>query len=124
MESSAWHCSSEVCLAKRKVPVDCIYFRCSQAKETLLHALRQCPAADEVWKQLQFAWDQGCNVGEEEWFITETQRLNPQQFQQFGITLWTIWKNRNGELYGERQKPANVAANFIKHYLENTIKLN
>ena len=96
MERSAWHCFSEVCLAKRKVPVDCICFRCSQAEETLLHALRQCPAADEVWKQLQFAWDRGCNVGEEEWFIIEIQRLNLQQFQQFGITLeqkWgTIWR--------------------------------
>ena len=43
--------------------------------------------------------------------------LNRQQLKQFGVTIWSIWNGRNGELFQEERKQAHVAAAWIKQYI-------
>ena len=46
------------------------------------------------------------------------EKLNPVQMQETACTLWTIWNGRNTEVHGDPRINAQVAANFVKHYLE------
>ena len=46
-----------------------------------------------------------------------TEDLKQQQVQQFAVTIWTIWNNRNGELHGEERKTSLAAINFVREYM-------
>ncbi|XVF56484.1 hypothetical protein PTKIN_Ptkin06aG0124800 [Pterospermum kingtungense] len=43
--------------------------------------------------------------------------LTGEQVQQFMVTMWAIWNDRNSELHGENHMPAHVNARFVREYL-------
>ena len=84
-----------------------------------MQALRHCPFELEVWKQLNFAWDQGndITVETEDWIKQKCAMLDQNQLQQLAVTTCTIWSNGNGELHGDERKTPVIAANFVCNYI-------
>lgn len=78
MERNAGNIAYEVNLENRKILVERLCMRCGQTEESVHHELRQCPAAMEVWHQLQFTWDSGSKENGEsvEQLSQRVERLN------------------------------------------------
>ncbi|XVE86314.1 hypothetical protein DITRI_Ditri18aG0025900 [Diplodiscus trichospermus] len=108
-------------LFKRRLPVDATCGRCKNAEESVHHALRSCPVAQDVWQALNFTWDlQGDRQSSSDtWIGSKIRELNQEQLQQHIITLWAIWNARNSEIHGEKRKPALEIARFVHHYIRD-----
>ncbi|XVF88802.1 hypothetical protein PTKIN_Ptkin19aG0080700 [Pterospermum kingtungense] len=107
-------------LARMHIPVSPICQRCKNSLETLEHALRGCPRALEVWRHLTFQWDNdigGNSDFEARRFLKQGWSLAGEQIQQFIVTIWAIWNDRNGDLHGENHRPVHVTAKFVCNYL-------
>ncbi|XVF29969.1 hypothetical protein REPUB_Repub16aG0017000 [Reevesia pubescens] len=105
-------------LAKKRVPVDVFCPRCKQAEETVAHALRDCLLAQEVWSKVEINWGSNCDFLQlfNEWFVKAVTHLERKELQLFIMTLWTIWNDRNNELYEDRKRDANISAQSVKNY--------
>lgn len=99
---------------------DRMCFRCGKGTETIVHALRGCEVARQIWDRAHFEWDSGYGEDENEGirFLYEAQNLNGRALQQFSIMVWVVWTGRNKELHGERRKDPMRSVFFALHYID------
>ncbi|XWS22397.1 hypothetical protein CRYUN_Cryun29cG0030400 [Craigia yunnanensis] len=75
-------------LKKRCILDDPICPRCNQANEIVAHAIRYCPEAVKVWKQLSFAWDNLAvdDVEVDGWLSQIVGCLSQEVLQEMAVT--------------------------------------
>ncbi|OEL36527.1 hypothetical protein BAE44_0002452 [Dichanthelium oligosanthes] len=90
---------------------------CSQAQETALHLILQCPYA-EVWARGS-AWSNGLiqvpdqETGIEEWWNKFLNNLSKNERRLKAVVLmyvaWNLWKERNRRVFeGRSMEPMQV----------------
>ncbi|CAN1775820.1 Putative ribonuclease H protein At1g65750 [Linum perenne] len=74
---------------------------CGDQAETVSHVLRDCPAADGVWRKLGFVGvDQNWRRPLHVWL---TEELHKDRGTLFGVAAWMIWKSRNERVFSNVQ---------------------
>ncbi|CAN1760045.1 Putative ribonuclease H protein At1g65750 [Linum perenne] len=84
---------------------------CNSAIESVIHVVRDCPVAKEIWYELL-----GVNsnheffqIAESDWW--EKYIADKSWASIFGITTWTLWKIRNERIFeGKAQTKASIVA--------------
>ncbi|CAN1819551.1 Putative ribonuclease H protein At1g65750 [Linum perenne] len=81
---------------------------CRTGDETVLHVLRDCQAAADVWNQVG-GIDTSCVEWSSELVPWLCFLLNSEQSTLFGIVCWLLWKARNARAFtNERPTPISV----------------
>lgn len=114
------------CLVRRGVGTDDLCPICREEKETVLHALRDCPRARALWLQLgvrnmnQDFW----RSEPQEWFASNgslgsrTMHDKSQWSMLFSFAIWMLWKSRNQVVFmGKAQNP-NLLTEIENHVTE------
>ncbi|XVF78426.1 hypothetical protein PTKIN_Ptkin14bG0131700 [Pterospermum kingtungense] len=83
-------------LQRRKIVEDPLCGRCKMEEETVIHAIRDCPIAQEAWSLFSGS-DQWLKTQENEvtkWLSEVTERMNLELIEEGFTLLWSIWRNR------------------------------
>ncbi|CAN1757951.1 Putative ribonuclease H protein At1g65750 [Linum perenne] len=79
--------------------------RCGGGEESVLHVLRDCPFASEVWNGLNLS-----NIDANWWLLELNDWLlnliNNERNLLLGITCWHLWKARNEMIFEGADQPA------------------
>lgn len=97
------------------IPAHCS--RCPGELETIDHALFECGFAQEIWNIIRNKW------GNLTWptsmahfsdlaFTRPRHGIYTAWLLITGSTLWSIWKERNANTFGDDVRPANVIAHL------------
>lgn len=98
---------------------------CGVDDETLLHRFRDCQSSLAIWNgftvrnQNNFYGTGSWNL----WFKENLEELKgrdeePDWTIVFGVTLDTIWRNRNECIFEQKSSPANVCIIKIRNHVE------
>ncbi|KAK5812335.1 hypothetical protein PVK06_027764 [Gossypium arboreum] len=90
--------------------VNSTYPRCRTEKETLLHALRNCPRVKDVlvYGGLNNMVLEGCNGRCVDWIKDVARSLDKKAFSDFITVLWNIWNSQNNRVFRGVKKEAKV----------------
>ncbi|KAA3479931.1 reverse transcriptase [Gossypium australe] len=114
---------------KRGIAQDVSRLLCGHIKEDILHILRDCPFAKEVWHNIIPANHLGSffsgNISK--WFFSNLQFLSINKLSVFpwaclfGIILWRIWKNHNSSIFQRNAMNSkdviSISYSWAKHFL-------
>lgn len=101
---------------------------CKGGDESILHALRDCPAAEGLWKKI-------VNPSRQQRFFNQTLfewlyenlanvSANGDQWPSlFALTVWWCWKWRCGYVFGDTGK-CRDRVNFVKDKAQEVIQAN
>ncbi|CAN1766597.1 Putative ribonuclease H protein At1g65750 [Linum perenne] len=84
---------------------------CSPTKESMLHVVRDCSVAKEVWQELL-----GVNLGHEFFQVNDSDWWRKYISDKvwactFGITTWTLWETRNERIFeGKNPSKSSILA--------------
>uniref|UniRef100_A0A803QHW9 Reverse transcriptase domain-containing protein n=1 Tax=Cannabis sativa TaxID=3483 RepID=A0A803QHW9_CANSA len=106
-------------LHRRKVIDSVACSTCSNAWESIGHALFTCPHAKSTWKHSDFTMDfrkaQAMHDGD---FIFHLSNVHSQpDFELNVCTMWAIWSHRNKVLHGGVLKEGKITTSFAQDYL-------
>nr|AID60103.1 hypothetical protein [Brassica napus] len=102
---------------------------CKSGDETILHVLRDCPAAAGLWRKLVLPTRQQrfFNLTLFEWLyenLANDKSVNGDQWPSlFALTVWWCWKWRCGYVFGEIGK-CRDRVRFVKDKAQEVIKAN
>ncbi|CAL8151990.1 unnamed protein product [Prunus armeniaca] len=109
--------SKEV-LFRRRITQGEVCCRCFAARETTLHALVGCDVCLQVWKALDFPSDfllpTLADVGT--WMDAVWSIIPPDKQSLFAFTVWVLWNERNGVLFGSQPTPSGILVQRAKDY--------
>ncbi|CAL9001349.1 unnamed protein product, partial [Prunus brigantina] len=109
--------SKEV-LFRRRITHEEGCFRCVGARETTLHALVGCAVCLQVWEALDFPAEflllSIADAGT--WMDAVWSIIPPDMQPLFVVTVWVLWNERNGVLFGSRPTPSGVLVQRAKDY--------
>ncbi|CAN1777433.1 Putative ribonuclease H protein At1g65750 [Linum perenne] len=90
--------------------------RCRSASETILHVLRDCPFANEVWTNLGYSSSSPIRQGSchSDWI---KNILMHEDAMRVGIGCWFLWKARNERLFAGNNQSAASLAYRIKNWI-------
>ncbi|XP_021726206.1 uncharacterized protein LOC110693390 [Chenopodium quinoa] len=94
--------------------------------ETLLHLFRDCPAAREAWASVGSAENYPSFFSGDlsSWLVRNLkgeELIHSEKWPTcFAITLWWIWKWRNGELFGNPYETPSDVGVFIRSQTDST----
>ncbi|CAL2247000.1 unnamed protein product [Prunus armeniaca] len=101
--------SKEV-LFRRRITQGEVCCRCFATRETTLHALVGCVVCLQVWEALDFPSDfllpTIADVGT--WMDVAWSIIPPDKQSLFAFTVWVLWNERNGVLFGSQPTPSGV----------------
>lgn len=95
---------------RRRLTSDANYGRCQSEVEDVLHAVRDCPCAREVWESLGMFGSQNAffPMGLQDWVMSAFRLSTPREEAlrwagKFMTICWWQWRWRNAEVFeGER----------------------
>ena len=114
------------CLVRRGVGTDDLCPICREEKETVLHALRDCPRARALWLQLgvrnmnQDFW----RSEPQDWFASNgslgsrTMHGKSQWSMLFSFAIWMLWKSRNQVVFTGKAQNPNLLTEIENHVTE------
>ncbi|CAN1146454.1 Putative ribonuclease H protein At1g65750 [Linum perenne] len=82
---------------------------CRHPSETVLHVLRDCPFAGEVWDRVE-GFDTSAGSWRSEINIWLRHGLGSDRSLLFGIICWFIWKSRKERIFNDDRSPAASVA--------------
>ncbi|CAN1777535.1 Putative ribonuclease H protein At1g65750 [Linum perenne] len=94
---------------------------CLHPDETVIHVLRDCSFAQEVWRAIERGqrtdreWQEPLEV----WLPSNLDR--DQKFS-FGVTCWFLWRSRNERIFESASTPANSVAIKAAVWTDNASK--
>ncbi|CAN1132984.1 Putative ribonuclease H protein At1g65750 [Linum perenne] len=94
---------------------------CLHPDETVIHVLRDCSFAQEVWRAIgrghgtDREWQEPLEV----WLPSNLDR--DQKFS-FGVTCWFLWRSRNERIFESASTPANSVAIKAAVWTDNASK--
>ena len=114
------------CLAKRGIVVDEVCPICQREPETILHALRDCLRAKQVWIQL------GVKETNREFWRSNLQewlqangKVSSNYIQgkppwriTFNFGVWSLWKSRNLYVFKRKSPNPSLPSNIYNQTLE------
>ncbi|KAM6549071.1 hypothetical protein CsatB_020747 [Cannabis sativa] len=106
-------------LHRRKVLDSAACSMCSNAWESIGHALFTCSHAKSTWKHSGFSMDfRKAQIMHDGDFIFHLSTIHSQpDFELIICTMWAIWSHRNKVLHGGVFKEGKITARFAKDYL-------
>ncbi|KAK4578315.1 hypothetical protein RGQ29_028437 [Quercus rubra] len=133
IQSFVWQCmhhsiSVRECLTARGMDIDNSCPICRNGPESILHALRDCPSARDIWHQLGVPPSDSvffvANL--KDWLVSNCNSKLRQRagqlpwFQVFLFAIWMIWKNRNHFVFKGTMQYPNVAKEILGRVMEYT----
>ena len=133
IQSFVWQCihhsiSVRECLTARGMDIDNSCPICRNGPESILHALRDCPSARDIWHQLGVPPSDSvffvANL--KDWLVFNCNSKLRQRagqlpwFQVFLFAIWMIWKNRNHFVFKGTMQYPNVAKEILGRVMEYT----
>ena len=131
IKSFLWQCAHnsivvKECLKRRGVVEDGNCPICNREVETILHALRDCPHVQLVWRQIAV---QMSNHGFWNSNLTNLLNLNgrlntiqptgkPPSKILFPFAIWGIWKYRNDFVFNKKMQNPNLVADIQNKAME------
>ncbi|KAG8499231.1 hypothetical protein CXB51_005735 [Gossypium anomalum] len=93
--------------------------RCKQGLETREHIFRDCVAAKEIWKKLNYVWSlELLHMDYMEWFTWVLLHSKEKGCCTFVCANWAIWSNRNQWVHGGHKRTGTETAQFVMQYLQ------
>ena len=95
---------------------------CQRCPETVIHAIWECSAAQDVWagSTTRIGKCDGENDDFTQLFQFMMAKLSVEELKTFIVQSWLIWHRRNSLLYGNSmQHPGQLnkkAMDFLKEY--------
>ncbi|MBA0596508.1 hypothetical protein Gorai_013325, partial [Gossypium raimondii] len=86
------------------------YPRCGRDKETLIHALKDCPRARAVLMHggLNSNLLDSSHCRGVDWIEEVARSLDVKALSDFATVLWNIWNSRNNKVFGNKEEDAKV----------------
>ncbi|XVF35983.1 hypothetical protein REPUB_Repub19eG0019000 [Reevesia pubescens] len=93
--------------------------RCKDSEETVLHALKDCVFAKEVWTaaNLSDVWYKHNFSNHDAWLSAVAGGVNQEHFDKGLVLCRAIWYNRNKMVKNQRTSPAAAVCRFAEDYL-------
>ncbi|KAJ6901416.1 hypothetical protein NC651_019242 [Populus alba x Populus x berolinensis] len=95
---------------------------CQSSIETILHVVRDCPAARNIWRRLVEPQHHSTffNASLMSWLLhdlanTAVMRDGSQRATILGVTIWMVWKARNQKVFGQVEEQGADTLNAIRH---------
>ncbi|MBA0669638.1 hypothetical protein Goklo_024759 [Gossypium klotzschianum] len=97
-------------ISKIRRDFDCMCLHCGIEKETLIHALKDCPRARVVlmYGGLNNAPVEGCYRRCVDWIEDAARSLDKKALSDFVTMLWNIWNSRNNKFFRNTEDEAWV----------------
>uniref|UniRef100_A0A803PE40 Reverse transcriptase domain-containing protein n=1 Tax=Cannabis sativa TaxID=3483 RepID=A0A803PE40_CANSA len=113
-------------LYKKKVLTSAACSLCSQARESIGHALFQCKHAKAVWRHFNYPIDfnKAQNMVGGDYIFHLATLLSQQELELVFVIMWVIWTDRNKINHGESRRDGMALANYATNYMENYHKAN
>lgn len=113
---------------KRQLALDPRCAHCGAEEETTLHILRDCTAANEVWRHVGGpATATRFYTGDIQQWLFNNLTYSPHHRQHeevwptyFAITVWWIWNWRNYIVFGRSNEIPIDVRRFLLHRFEET----
>ncbi|KAK8999967.1 hypothetical protein V6N11_082105 [Hibiscus sabdariffa] len=96
---------------------------CEKEAETILHAVRECPATQEILEisELRGRLPHGPFHTGKDW-LEEVQRvLDDRQFQFFLVLIWNVWNRRNRWVHQDQLIPAKLLVEYAQMVAMDTL---
>ncbi|CAN1787029.1 Putative ribonuclease H protein At1g65750 [Linum perenne] len=103
---------------RRHLSTDASCGFCHHHEESVLHILRDCTVAVEVWRQLRDFNEDGAEWNQDlrTWIC---HFLNSEHGALFGMTCWLLWKARNSRIFsGTTSTPLSIVIQSL-HWARN-----
>ncbi|KAL6225497.1 hypothetical protein ACLB2K_004347 [Fragaria x ananassa] len=83
---------------------------CNHILEDNMHLFLHCPYAQETWSTASIPNNAANHVNLQDWLLTLVGTVTKDVFAKVLIIMWSIWKNRNTQLWeNKRQRPSEAA---------------
>ncbi|XP_022715266.1 uncharacterized protein LOC111274687 [Durio zibethinus] len=107
-------------LRKRGIDIQDCFLRSRQEGQSVMHVIKRCSEADEIWRMVQCGDEWICNeLDSETGWLSKVAELVDKNSLELGImTSWMIWHNRNIEIKTRETRKAEDMVAFIRRYLE------
>ncbi|CAA0819938.1 Unknown protein [Striga hermonthica] len=98
---------------------------CGGPEESLLHALRDCDGANQIWRSFVPGGDFStfCSMSLEDWLISHLSALGLYGFEiwpcVFGIVMWRIFHARNSFIFNNEAVDVVRRAHEIRMHMRN-----
>ncbi|XP_022774075.1 uncharacterized protein LOC111316370 [Durio zibethinus] len=94
--------------------------RCGQEEETIMHVIKRCPPACEVWKMECWGdkWKRADLDSEKGW-LSSMWEAEDRSNMEMGLTVcWVLWNNRNEEIRINPGRTTDEVMAYARSYLE------
>ncbi|XVF74111.1 hypothetical protein PTKIN_Ptkin13bG0034000 [Pterospermum kingtungense] len=111
-------------LAKRKIPIPIQCPRCRKEDETVIHALRDCELAQEVWQlsEVKDYWLKLQGTQMFSWLENVMSKADEHSFDLGLMTIWSIWNARNAAVKCDEKRLAtkviHQAVSLLREFKE------
>uniref|UniRef100_A0A803PKU3 Reverse transcriptase zinc-binding domain-containing protein n=1 Tax=Cannabis sativa TaxID=3483 RepID=A0A803PKU3_CANSA len=112
-------------LSRRKVLTSATCSLCSNAWESIGHAMFNCTTARKVWRETKFTIDHtnAQSMYHGDYLIHLSTLHSKEDFELLVCTMWAIWHNRNKVTHGGVSRTSSNIAMFAQSHLEKYSRL-
>ncbi|XP_028115033.1 uncharacterized protein LOC114312942 [Camellia sinensis] len=108
-------------LWQRRVPIELGCDYCDEAVETLMHCVKECDVAQQVWaaSPLPFVTDIGVGYDFYHWVVEVAKQVDEAGLGLFFALCWGLWFARNQAIFNNVKRVAPVIVQTVCTYLQD-----